>query len=280
MEPLTLSMVGLGGLAAALASALGIADRYLHVDVDPRVEKVEDVLPGVNCGACGYAGCSAYARAVVEEGVSVDKCAPGGSDTAEEIAEIMGTDAGSVQKQIAVIHCRTTEDERKYRARYIGPQSCALAHKLGGHTECTYGCLGIGDCVASCPFDAIHMIKGLPVVDPEKCTACGNCVDACPRDIITLEPFDPEYGVVYVACNSEDKGPAAKKVCDQSCIGCGICRKQSEHGLFDVKNFLAIPVQEAISQYQEEADELIAKCPRAAIVREHNLVQIEEPDAA
>jgi Na+-translocating ferredoxin:NAD+ oxidoreductase subunit B len=279
MEPLTISMMGLGGLAAALASALGVADRYLRVEVDPRVEKIVEALPSVNCGACGYAGCSAYAEAMVKSDASASKCAPGGRDVAEEIAEIMGTEAGAMAKQIAVIHCRTTIDERKVRARYVGPTSCALDHNLGGHTECSYGCLGQGECVASCPFDSIQLIKGLPVVDPEKCTACGNCVDACPRDIITLEPFDAEHGVVYVACNSEDKGPAAKRVCDQSCLGCGICRKQSEHGLFDIKNFLAVPLQEAISQYQEEADELITKCPRESIVREYNLVQIESSNA-
>ena len=280
MEPLTISMIGMGSLAAGLAAALGVADRLLRVEVDPRVEKITEILPGVNCGGCGYPGCSNYAEAVVKGEAPPNKCAPGGQDVAEEIAGVMGTEVGDVMKRIAVIHCQTTENERRMSARYVGPSTCTLADRLGGHTECSYGCLGLGECVDACTFDALHLIKGLPVVDPDKCTACGQCVSACPRGIISLEPFDPQNGVVYVACNSKDKGPLAKRVCDQSCLGCGICKKQSEHGLFDVQDFLAIPVQEAISQYREETDELIAKCPRSAIVRRHALVQVEKADAS
>jgi Na+-translocating ferredoxin:NAD+ oxidoreductase subunit B len=280
MEPLTISMIGMGGMAVVLASALGVADRFLRVESDPRVDDIDDILPSANCGGCGYPGCRAYAEAVVKGEVSPDKCAPGGSEVAADVAAVMGAEVGEIVKRIAIVHCQTVGNDRKLRGVYHGPESCAASEQLGGHTECVYGCLGLADCVRSCTFDALHMIQGLPVVDPDKCTACGQCVEACPRDIITLETLDPEHGVVYVACNSRDKGPAAKAVCDQSCIACGICKKKSEHGLFDVRDFLAVPLQEAISEYQEEADELIAKCPRSAIVREHAVIQIEKTDAA
>jgi len=270
----------MGGLSAGLAAALGVADRYLRVETDPRVERIADILPGANCGGCGLPGCRNYAEAVVKGEAPPNKCAPGGSEAAREIAAIMGTEAGEVIKRIAVVHCRSGNNERKVRARYVGPQTCLLADSLGGHTECTYGCLGLGDCVEACTFDALALVDGLPVVDPDRCTACGNCVQACPRGIFSLEPFDAEYGVVYVACNSKDRGPVARRVCDQSCLGCGICEKKSEHGLFEVKDFLAIPDREAIREHPEEADDLIEKCPRSSIVRMYARVKIGKADAA
>ena len=280
MDPVTISVIGLGGLAGALATALGIADRYLRVETDPRVEQIVDILPSANCGGCGAPGCRAYAEAVVAGATTPDKCAPGGPDTAVEIAEIMGVDVGEIVKRVAVVHCRAGGEIRRNRALYVGPHSCTLNNALGGDTSCTWGCLGLGECVDACTFGAMVMRDGLPHVDAEACTGCGACAEVCPRGVIGIEAVDPEQGVVYVACNSRDKGALAKAVCDVSCLGCGICARKSENDLFRVVDFLAIANPEAIRAHPDEADDLIGKCPRDSIVRDLARERASVDDAA
>jgi len=277
MDPLTISVLGMGGLSAALSAALGVADRYLRVDSDPRVEEIVGILPGANCGGCGKPGCRAYAEAVVKGDTTPDKCGPGGIDVAREVAAVMGIEIGEMTRHVAVVHCRAGDGVRRIRAAYQGPTSCRLADLLGGQTECAWGCLGLGECVDACPFDAIHMADGLPVVDPVACTGCGRCVAVCPRDIISIEPLDGEYGIVAVGCRSQDRGPMARKVCDLSCLGCGICNRKSPNSLFIVESFLAVADLARICEHEDEADALRTQCPRGTIVRLYAIERAGSP---
>ena len=180
-------------LAAALSSVLGWAAKAFYVEVDPRVERIEIALPGVNCAGCGYIGCTDYAEAIVADGdVRVDLCAPGGVACAESVAAIMGVDVEPSWPYRAVVHCSATREQRLQQQEYRGETTCSAANLVAGVQGCTYGCLGFGDCVMACEFDAIHVIDGLARVDYRKCTGCGACIDACPRHIISRIPFKAE----------------------------------------------------------------------------------------
>jgi Na+-translocating ferredoxin:NAD+ oxidoreductase RNF subunit RnfB len=214
----------LGGLGCLAALGLGAASLKFRVHVDPRVEELERVLPGVNCGACGYAGCNALARGLADGKAAANACIPGGPDVAAAVARILGVDAGARVKQIAVVHCKGARGVARDKGVYLGVPDCRAATLVGGGPKrCNYGCMGLGSCERSCPFDAIHMgPDGLAHVDRKKCTGCGNCVDACPKRIIDLMPADE---LVYVRCNSPLKGKAVKSVCEPGCIGCRRCEK-------------------------------------------------------
>jgi len=219
------AVVSLSLLAMVFALILSVAKIKLHVEKDPRIEKVLSALPGANCGACGMPGCSAYATRIVEENYALNLCPAGGSESAVKIAEIMGVEAGNVGPAlIARVHCQGGIAETVRQFVYEGPKSCAAAQGvMGGFKVCSYGCLGLGDCVTACPFDAIAMgEKGLPVVDGEKCVGCGKCVSACPRNIISLVP---EKFKLHVLCMNKEKAPVMKKGCSVGCIGCKLCEK-------------------------------------------------------
>jgi Na+-translocating ferredoxin:NAD+ oxidoreductase subunit B len=225
------SIVTLAALAAVFGLFLSMAMRKLRVTKDPRIEKVTETLPGANCAACGMPGCSAYATRIVEEKFAVDLCPVGGSETAGKIAEIMGVEYGGGTAAVtARVHCRGGIAETSVRFEYAGPRNCAAANGvMGGFKVCGYGCLGFGDCVRSCRFDAMYMDdNGLPVIMQDKCTACGLCVKACPRLIISLVPKDNE---IYVMCNNEEKAPVMKKGCSVGCIACKMCEKVCREAL-------------------------------------------------
>ncbi len=218
------AILSISGLGLAFGIILSIAKIKLKVDKDPRILKISDALPGANCGACGLPGCNAYAQKIVENDMDISLCPVGGSETIAEIAEIMGKEAVAGVATIAKVHCQGTISVTKQKFEYDGPLSCKASQGImGGDKMCSYGCLGYGDCVAVCPFDAIIMSpEGLPVVNIEACTGCGNCVTACPRDIISLVPenFD-----VLVMCKNREKTPIMKKGCTVGCIGCQLCVK-------------------------------------------------------
>lgn len=217
---LALSFVG-----GILGTALGVAAKKLVVKADKRVEKVLSVLPGSNCGACGEAGCAAFAEAVVLGRVSTSGCLPGGADTASAVADVMGVTASldTVDKKVAVIACGGTEKIVKDKFPYSGPYDCVSASLVwGGHKECFYGCLGLGTCVTACPFDALKIVDSLAIVDEQKCTGCGKCIKECPRKIISLVPVDTP---VYLSCSSGDMGKKVKDVCIVGCVGCTLCAK-------------------------------------------------------
>jgi len=262
MSTLVISLISLGAIALIFGIILAIADSKLRVEVDPRIDKIEEALPSANCGACGYAGCRQYATAIVEEDADIDKCPVGGQEVMENIAEIMGVKAGTSEKKIARLHCRGTEQVAKRKALYEGIKTCRAATLISsGDKLCDWGCLGYGDCERSCPFDAISMGNdGLPKVDEEKCTACGNCVEACPRDLFELHDFNQN---VIVFCKSQDKAKQAKQACKNACIACTICVRKCPSGAIQMQDNCAVVVSP--KKLTEECYEGVKKCPTGAI---------------
>jgi electron transport complex protein RnfB len=214
-------------LAVAMAFVLGWANQAFFVAVDPKVEAIADALPGANCGGCGYVGCGEYAEAVAKGECDVTLCAPGGAGCAKRLADIMGVKVDESAPQRAVVHCSAGWDERLGRTEYRGEPTCAAANLVAGYQGCTYGCLGLGDCVRSCDYDAIHVVNGLAVVDYNKCVGCKACSAVCPRNIISMVPFKSERMMV-VACSNEDFGNEVKSVCKTGCIGCKACTRKNE----------------------------------------------------
>ena len=242
---------------------LAFASKIFKVELDPRIEKILDVLPGANCGACGKAGCAGLAEAIAKGDASLTSCPPGGEETYSKIAEILGVEKTSVIRKVARVRCGGG-NRAKDKYLYAGVRTCTAATLIaGGQKLCNFGCLGFGDCVKACPFDAIHMGgDGVPIVDPGKCTSCGKCIEACPKKIISLENNIDKY---YIKCLSKDKIVFVKNACKIGCIGCKICEKLSK-GAFIVEDNLA---RLDYSKVDGEAVlKLCAeKCPTKCIVR-------------
>lgn len=217
---------------------LSIASIVFAVPVDEKQENARSVLPGANCGACGYAGCDSYAEAVANGDVGVDKCIPGGADVRAQLAEIMGVEAGDFRKMSAFVKCNGSCDNASQKMNYAGIQTCAAANQIfGGPSSCSYGCMGYGDCVAVCEYDAIHIVNGVSVVNPNLCVGCSMCVTECPKGIIALNPVSDTSVVV---CSSHDKGPQVKKSCSVGCIGCTRCVKVCPQKAISMDNFVAV----------------------------------------
>ena len=259
MLPALASMAVLG---LALGLILAVASRKFRVEVDPRVEQVLEALPGINCGACGYAGCESYAEAVVREEERTTLCAPGGREVASKVAGIMGKeDAGEAEPEFAICACQKEGVARSYD--YQGPATCLDASApglAGGPLACAYGCLGFGDCAAACPFDAIHMgADGLPHVDEKACTGCKRCVAACPRGLMRV---DPESRVIFVRCTNRDKGAKANKLCEHACIACRKCEKECPFDAIHVIDNLAVIDYDKCKQ----CGKCVKVCPKGVIV--------------
>jgi len=262
MMDVLIPILTMGVLGLLFSIGLSIAYQKLKVEEDPRVEKINEILPQANCGACGYSGCRAFAQAVANEKVEITGCPVGGEEVSQKIAEIMGTEAGKSEKKIARLHCRGNNEAAKNKGTYLGIKTCYAAHIIGGNKECVYGCLGYGDCEKACPFDAIKMGKqGLPVVSEEKCTACGKCVEACPRNLFELHPISQN---IMVFCRSQDSAAAAKKACKNACISCGICVRACPEAIVLEKNLAIIKDDKKIDPDKIPA---IEKCPTDAIGR-------------
>lgn len=224
LSPILTSPLSVGALGLLFGSGLAYASRKFSVKVDPRVEKIYDILPKANCGGCGFPGCMGFAAALVKGEAVPSACAPGGDALAKRVAEILGVEVETRERLIARVHCGGGCSIVKNRFEYIGMKDCTAAALVqGGPKDCLYGCMGLGSCVQACPFDAIYMNEeNLPVVIPEKCTGCGNCVMACPKNLISLVP---ESSRVHVLCRSFDKGAVVRKVCSVGCIACNLCNK-------------------------------------------------------
>lgn len=233
-----LSVIGL-----LLAIILYVVSKKFHVEEDPRIEIVEALLPGANCGGCGFTGCHAFAQSAVES-PSLDGhfCPVGGNDTMAKVASALGQEVKVQQKMVAVVRCNGTFDNREKSNYFDGYKSCKVALSLyAGETNCRYGCAGFGDCVEVCAFDAIHVDPktGIPEVDQDKCTACGACVKACPQSLIELRAAGLKNRRVCVSCRNMDKGALTRKACKVGCIGCGKCAKVCPFGAIKIENNLA-----------------------------------------
>jgi len=256
------SMLALSGMAAIFGAILAFASRIFAVHRDPRVEKIAEILPGANCGACGYPGCQGFAEALVKGEVGEGAyCPPGGPDVMAKVAEILGVAAGEVVPMVAVVHCNGGRSNAVERLEYDGIEDCRAAILVGGSPKaCIFGCLGLGTCSAVCPFDAVTLDDDRVVhIDREKCTGCGKCVEACPVNIIELVPMDMR---VHVKCSSHDKGKRAKEVCKVACIGCQLCAKKCPHDAIHMEDDLAV-IDYAKCQ---NCGVCAAVCPTGAIV--------------
>ena len=229
-------IVGCVGLF--IGAFLGIAGKQLAVEVDPREEAITNTLPGNNCGGCGYAGCSGLAAAIVAGDAEIGACPVGGAAVAAAIGEIMGVEAGEQKRMTAFVKCAGTCEHASQDYNYHGIEDCTMMAFVqnGGPKSCKYGCMGYGTCVKACPFDAIHIVDGIAVVDKEACKACGKCVAACPKHLIELVPYEQEH---LVQCNSKDKGKDVMSVCKVGCIGCKMCQKVCPSDAITVEDNIA-----------------------------------------
>jgi electron transport complex protein RnfB len=265
------------GLGTVFAVVLLIASIKLKVEVDPKIEEVHAVLPKIDCGTCGYAGCAAYAQAVVADPAVIGRCSPGGPTVANKIAAVLNLQiSGSGAPKRPIIHCHACEQHKTYFARYDGIIGCTSANAQPNVQACAFGCLGYGGCVRRCRFDALHMIDGLAVVDYAKCTGCGACVAGCPRNLIEMVPFTQDPMLV-VACSNKENGKTTRAQCQVGCIACGLCKKQSD--LFSINDNLA---RMDYTKYQpsEATETARLKCPTKVIVFRGKNAPAEEPAQA
>ena len=240
------AVIVLGCIALVAAVILYVCSKRFAVKEDPRIAQVTEVLPGANCGGCGFPGCSGMADALVKgadagslEGLN---CPVGGADVMGKVADLLGMAIANSDPMVAVVRCNGTCELRPRIASYDGLKTCTAMNACGaGETGCGFGCLGCGDCVSACQFDAIHINPetGLPEVDEEKCTACGACAKACPRNIIELRKKGPKGRRIFVSCVNKDKGAVAMKACKSACIGCGKCQKECKFEAITIENNLS-----------------------------------------
>jgi RnfABCDGE-type electron transport complex B subunit len=256
------SVAILGGVGLTFGALIALANARLKVWEDPRIDGVSDLLPGSNCGACGFAGCRAFAEALIKGETPPATCTVMGEGERDEVAEYLGVDAGEANKRVARLLCAGTAAVAPWKADYVGIESCAAAAAVsGGGKGCPWGCLGLGDCAVSCDFEAIVMSpEGLPVVLPERCTACEDCVDACPLDLFTILPLDTH---LVVQCRNLLDGEAAEAVCAVACNACKRCVQDAEPGLIEMIDGLARVDYEKIELENPKA---IERCPTGAIV--------------
>ena len=256
MNELLLTVLTLSLLGAVLAVVLYFVAQKFKVYEDPRIDDVEKMLPGANCGGCGFAGCRAMAEALVtRDNIASLYCPVAGGEVMTSIANFLGKTAPEKAPQVATLLCGGTCQKRPKVNHYDGARSCAVVNTFYvGESGCAFGCIGYGDCVAACKFGALSLNEetGLVEVDADKCTACGACIKACPKGLFELRKKWPKNRAIYVACRSKNKGAVVTKVCKAGCIGCGKCAK--------VCAFEAITVDNSLAYIDSEKCKLCRKC--------------------
>ena len=246
MNEILIAIGILGGLGLVFGLILAIASKVFYVETDPRLDQLNECLPGANCGGCGYAGCGGYAEAVLKGEAPIGKCASGGNECAQKMAAIMGVEAEEVERRVAMVRCsgyKTFDAEGnvvggKVKGDYEGIHDCLAATKVAGRGSktCKFGCLGFGNCVKACKYGAISVVDSVAIVDESKCVGCMSCAAACPRQLIV--PVSPGQNVV-IACASMARGAVTSRSCTVGCIGCGKCSKVCPNGAITMKNNLA-----------------------------------------
>jgi electron transport complex protein RnfB len=255
------SILAAAAILAGFGLLLALANRYLKVDEDPRIDAVEKLLPGSNCGACGQPGCRGLAERIVAGSEPPSRCTVSAAAGLEQIADYLGVEVGAAEKRVARVHCGGGLGRARQLAAYEGFDSCRAAHLVGGGgLECSWGCLGLADCVRSCTFDAMRMNAWrLPVVDVDRCTACGDCVEACPRDLIDLMPLAHR---LVVQCRAPLAAEAARSLCSAACDACGRCAADAAPGLITMVGNLPVVDYAAGGPAEPRAT---FRCPTGAI---------------
>lgn len=238
MEIIVYAVIAVTAIGLLCAVMLVVAATLFGVKEDGKFTAIREVLPGANCGACGYTGCDNYAKALANDpDVKTNLCTPGGDSCAAKIAEVLGVEAADVKEIVSFVHCNGSCDNAPKVASYEGSGTCKAAKQVfGGPSACNFGCLGLGDCVVACQYDAIHLIDGVAKVDPTRCTGCTLCAKVCPNSIISMVDATK---TVAVLCSNKEKGAVARKQCKVPCIGCMKCQKTCPHDAIHVENNLA-----------------------------------------
>lgn len=238
MNNILVAAVSVSGLGFLCAVVLVIFSKIMEVKVDPKIEEVREALPGANCGACGCAGCDDFSKAVVLDGAEPSRCTVGGEEVAKQVSKIMGIEATLAVKKIASLMCQGNNDVTGKKLDYDGVETCKGVSMLyGGNGDCAYGCIGLGDCVKVCDFNAMYLENGIVRINEENCTACGACVKVCPKSILTIIEKDK---AAMVQCNNKDKGAIAKKQCQVACITCSKCVKVCPQECIEIVNNVAV----------------------------------------
>ncbi len=251
----------LGGVGLVFGALIAVAHRYFKVYVDPRIATLTEMLPGSNCGACGFAGCRSFAEGLVEGESQPAGCTQMPTESIDDVAHFLGVDAGEAVRRVARLLCAGDANAAPHRAEYRGLETCAAATAVaGGGKGCTWGCLGLGDCEVVCDYDAIVMDRaGLPRVIPDRCTACGDCVEACPKDLFTLMPVEQR---LMVQCRSLLEGDRAEAACRVACTACGRCAQDAAPGVIHMEPGLAVV---DYARNEDAGPEAIERCPTGAI---------------
>jgi len=261
MRQVFISILSLGGIGLLFGVVLSILDKKLKTEEDPLIKQIIDILPGINCGACGFPGCEAYAKEAVKKKELFGGCIPGGEAVNKKIASLLGFKAGVAAAPKVIVLCGAKFGEKKMSSDYGGPKTCALANVSLGNIDCRYGCLGFGDCVEICPTQALGIRDGKVSVDYKKCIGCGKCVGVCPRGILKLVETGKEY-LYATSCSNPEDSLYTKKVCSRGCIGCGICTKVIKESPFYLEQKLSkIDYKKLNDKSQSELDTAVNKCP-------------------
>lgn len=259
MSSILIAVLIVAVIGLIVGIVLAVASILMAVPVDEKAEAIQEQLPGANCGACGYSGCSGYAAALSKGEAKLGLCSPGGQAVIDAIAPIIGAEGVKSVPKTAVVHCRGNDDNTSKMTRYQGIQSCLAASQLyGGMGECSYGCIGFGDCMSACEYGAISVNNGVAQVNSDLCKACGQCVSACPKQLITIEPKKRH---AIVKCSNCDKGALTKKACKVGCIGCMKCVKECPFEAIKIDKFHAVIDPEKCKGCRK----CVAVCPQQII---------------
>ena len=260
MSTALFAMICVAGICLVLGLVIGIVGKLFAVETNPLIEVAEELLPGANCGGCGFAGCSDFAKSLVAKTSEPSQCPVCSPNDIDAISDALGISAEMGEKMVAIVLCGGDNDKAAKVVNYNGVKDCKSAALVAnGDKGCVYGCLGMASCARACPFGAIEMKNGLAIVHPDLCVGCGKCVETCPRNLIKMVPAKAS---VHVYCSSPEKGAAKRKVCSVSCIGCRKCIKAAEEGQMSMNGFVA---QVNYDNYPSE--DLIEKaaCPTACL---------------